>query len=195
MDSQSNSQNDVFQYPTQDYAAESNVVAYPVEPNNNQRNSFHSFLDFVKSRKLLFIIGITSAMALGLSIFAIIKLVEKYTNDRDVTFVMEEVLETLDKKGTDAFISDVTKRVKKLETNEDRAVIYSRRAGVLFNLVQNGESQYINQLLEDAHAIEEITPSGESAYRLCMYENAFGSKDVGKEFCKLANERGMRLKE
>ena len=190
-----NQDQDTF-YPTRVISEENNLTTISDDIKIQQNNALRNFLGFVKSRKFrIFTLIIAVVAVLVACIMIAIIYLRDYKNDRDVTFVEERVLKTLDESGIDAFIQDVSKRVEKLETNEDKAVIYSRRAGVLFNLTLSGEDKYIDQLLQDAHLIEDIAPSGESAYRLCMYESSFGNKEAGAEYCKLANERGMRLGE
>lgn len=99
-----------------------------------------------------------------------------------------EYIKTNDGVGLIAVTNEQLDRTSDVQ---EKADIYAMRAGVLYNMSDNG--QYTQQILSDAYTAEELKPSGNTAYLIYYYEHEFGNDVVAEEYLKIAEERGEMI--
>lgn len=97
-------------------------------------------------------------------------------------------------KDMEGLIELTNKQLEATDDVETKAVIYASRAGMLYDFdVEEGASRYKDQVLFDVYKAEEFYPTGDTAYLIYVYEQAYGNDTVAEEYLKIAEERGEAI--
>ena len=102
--------------------------------------------------------------------------------------------EYITNKDMDGLIEFTNKQIEATDDAETKAMIYESRAGVLYSFdAENENDEYKAQILSDVYSAEEYYPTGDTAYLIYMYEQAYGNTVVAEEYLKIAEERGETI--
>ena len=92
----------------------------------------------------------------------------------------------------DSYIRSIDEQVAKLKTNQEKANLYSTRAGDLYNYrLSNNSDKYNSEILNSAYKAESIYPTARTAYQIYLYESEIGSKETAEQYYKLSKDRGI----
>ena len=97
-------------------------------------------------------------------------------------------------KDMEGLIEFTNKEIEATDEAEVKAIIYASRAGVLYSFdAENENDEYKAQILSDVYSAEEYYPTGDTAYLIYMYEQAYGNTVVAEDYLKIAEERGKKI--
>lgn len=144
-----------------------------------------------QNRRLVIFLAvlIVVIICLAVSIFVVSK--NKLGSDlqTEETAEGEQLEELVSKK--EEIIKSIEEELSRTETDEERAVLYSREAGELFNL--SGGSDFAKEeILASAYEAERLHPTAQTAYRLAVFESTFGNKAKADEYLSIAESRGIK---
>lgn len=144
----------------------------------------------------LILLGILCVGIVGLSLLVSWKMIindNGEVEDTEASVENGEFSEEPEGLGVEEYIAEMEKRIEAAESNEEKAELYSMRAGTLYNRQSVGEGDFSQQILEDVYMAETLNPTSQSAYEIYVYENDFGDFKKAEEYLNKAKERGMEL--
>jgi len=75
--------------------------------------------------------------------------------------------------------------------DEVKKCIYSKRFGALYNYSASNDNKYIEQILHDAYAVNDLSPDANTAYNIYMAEILAGNTVKANEWLNISEERGI----
>ncbi len=91
------------------------------------------------------------------------------------------------------YIMEVDNKINETENNQEKAALYSERAGYVSVYAEDWEDDKLKEIvLADAYKAEELNPTAETAYSIYFYEREFGNKEKSDYYYNLSTERGMK---
>ena len=117
------------------------------------------------------------------------------TDEKDI--IDDKILEAITRfsqyQSLDELIHYTNIQLANAKTDEEKAAIYIDRAREFYFRMKNSDVDLSKEVLSDSYEAEKIYPTSESAWRIYMYENAFGSKEKAEEYLEISKERGHKL--
>ena len=147
----------------------------------------------IDRKGLIFLLGLLVMLIIGLVIGIIVVRIrnteDEYSQEETVE-EYEKEKELLEKEQIERIIKETDEKLVNAKTDEERAYLYSSRAGNLYNYTY-GSNGYSEMILSDAYNAEKLNPTIWTAYNIYNYENDFGSKEKAEEYLDISKKRGL----
>lgn len=151
------------------------------------------------NKKLLVLLAFLCVIICGLVVGIIIVVVNnnnESSGDNDLVLnscedVQGYLADYQDIDNLESFIIATDKALAVSTNDEVKFCVYSSRFGMLYNYSVTNGDDYITQVVDDAYAMESISPTAKTAYNIYISEKMADNVDKAEEWLKVAEERGI----
>lgn len=93
-------------------------------------------------------------------------------------------------RGKEEIMAETDEALARANTDEEKGIVYSNRAGELYNLTIGGD-ELKKEILASAYEAETLAPTAMTAYNIYVYESSYGDTQKAEEYLIIAKERGI----